>query len=134
MPMNPPPIALGLILCEKVIIEEGTRSLTLVSTFASLRVEDFPSPGQRFALAAALAAGRGEGVADLVITQLETDEEVYSVRVQITFSNPLAANWVVFEVDDCSFPAPGNYEAILLVDGDWVARRRFLVEATEEQP
>lgn len=39
--MTPLPITLGLSICEKVIIEEGTKNATLVSTFTKLNVEDF---------------------------------------------------------------------------------------------
>ena len=42
--MIPPPIALGLTLCEKVIIEEGTRAATFVNTFSTLIEERFPTP------------------------------------------------------------------------------------------
>jgi len=34
--MTPPPTAIGLILCEKVIIEEGSRRLTFVNSFTKL--------------------------------------------------------------------------------------------------
>lgn len=48
--MIPKPIALGLFLCEKVIFEEGTRNVTLVSLFTILHVDRFPSQSQKFAL------------------------------------------------------------------------------------
>lgn len=131
--MNPPPTALGLTLCEKVIVEERTRNITLVSTFTKLFAESFPSPPVRFALATVLTGGQGDGTLDLVITHLETDEETSSVRRQLRFPDRLAEVRVVFHVRDCSFPAPGQYEAILLVDGDWITRRKFSVAEREEQ-
>jgi hypothetical protein len=59
--MIPRPIALGLTICEKAIVEERTRNLTLVSCFTKLIVEDFPSLPQRFALFAVLTDGLGNG-------------------------------------------------------------------------
>lgn len=106
--MNPPPIALGLTLCEKVIVEEGTRNITLVSTFTKLYADDFPSSPQRFAFAAVLTAGQGDGTVDLVITRLDTDKETYSIRRSLRFPGRLAEVRVVFHIRDCSFPAPGN--------------------------
>ena len=88
--MNPPPIALGLILCEKVIVEERTRNTTFVSTFTKLFADEFPSPPQRFALATVLTGGQGEGTVELVITRLETDEETYAIRRQLRFPGRLA--------------------------------------------
>jgi hypothetical protein len=130
--MNPPVIALGLTLCEKVIVEERTQNTTIVSTFNKMFAEDFPSRPERFALAAVLTGGQGEGTVDLVITRLDTDEEIYSLRRQLRFPHRLAEVRVAFHIRDCSFPTPGHYEAILLVDGDWVARRKFSVEERGE--
>jgi hypothetical protein len=55
--MNPLPTVLGLTLCEKAIVEEGTKNLTLVSTFTKLVVDGFPSLPQLFVLYAALTEG-----------------------------------------------------------------------------
>jgi hypothetical protein len=132
--MNPPPIALGLTLCEKVIVEERTRNLTLVSTFTKLFADEFPFPPERFAFAAVLTGGQGEGTVDLVITQLETDEETYSLQRQLRFPGRLGEVQVVFHLRDCSFPAPGTYDATLFVDGDPVARRKFSIEERGESP
>jgi hypothetical protein len=133
-PMSPVPIALGLTLCEKVIVEERTRNLTFVSTFTKLLADEFPSPPERFAFAAVLTGGQGEGTVDLVITHLETDEETYSLQRQLHFPSRLAEVRVVFHIRDCSFPAPGQDDATLFVDGDPVARRKFSIEAREEGP
>jgi hypothetical protein len=132
--MNPAPTAIGLTLCEKVIIEEGTRNLTFVSTFTELLADEIPFWPERFALAVVLTGGQGDGVVELAITQLETDEEIYSLRRSLHFPDRLVEVQVVFRIRDCSFPAPGYYEAVLLVDGDWVARRKFSVVQQEEQP
>jgi hypothetical protein len=60
--MIPRPIALGLTICEKIIVEEKTRNVTLVSCFSKLIVEGFPSPSQRFAVYAVLTDGLGDGI------------------------------------------------------------------------
>lgn len=41
------PNAVGLILCEQVVLEEGTRNATLVNSMTRLRSKTFPSPPQR---------------------------------------------------------------------------------------
>jgi hypothetical protein len=130
--MNPPVIALGLTVCEKIIVEERTRNTTFVSTFTRLVVDEFPTPPQRFALAAALTGGQGQGTLDLVITRLDTDEETYALQRRLVFPGRLAEVRVIFHIRDCSFPAPGQYDAVLLVDGEWIARRKFSVQEREE--
>src|SRR5580704_2869690 len=112
-PMNPPPIALVLILCEKYIVEERTRNATFVSTLSKLFADDFPSVPERFAFAAVLTGGQGHGTVDLVVTQLATEEDTYAIQRRLLFPGRLAEVHVVFHIRNCSFPAPGQYDATL---------------------
>ena len=132
--MVPPPIALGLMLCEKVIVEEGTKNVTLVNTFTKLRVEGFPSLPQHFAVYAALTAGLGQATMTLAITHLETDEEVYTYHGTVPFPDRLAEVRTLIRVNGGSFPAPGKYQLTLLIDGDWIAHRHLQVVGKEDQP
>jgi hypothetical protein len=126
--MNPLPIALGLTLCEKLIVEERTRNTTLVSTFTKLLADQFPSRPEKFVFAAVLTGGHGDATLELVLTHLETDAETYALRRPIHFPERLAEVQVVFHIRDCAFAAPGQYDATLFVDGEPVARRKFSVE------
>ena len=102
-----------------------------MSTFTKLFADAFPSPPERFAFAAILTGGQGDGTLDLVLMRLETEEETYAMQRRIQFPGRLAEVQVVFHVRDCSFPAPGHYDATLFVDGDPVARRKFSVQQRE---
>src|SRR2546430_1069976 len=113
--MIPLPIALGLTLCEKVIIEEGTKAATLVSTFAKLIEEEFPTPPRYFTAFAVLTAGHGRGTMEIAVTQLETDTAVYVHRFAIRFPDRLARLRVCHRVNGCSFPAAGKYLVTLVV-------------------
>src|SRR5712692_6122829 len=119
--MVPPPNVLGLALCEKVIVEEGTKNITLVNCFTKMFVEAFPSPPQRFALFAALTGGFGDGIIELIGTWLDTDEVIYSFRNTVRFVDRLREVRVVVRVNDCSFPASGRYQFTLMIDGEWIA-------------
>ena len=130
--MVPPPIALGLLLCEKVIVEEGTKNVTLVNTFTKLRVDGFPSLPQHFAVYAALTAGLGQATMVLAVTHLDTDQEVYSYQNTVSFPDRLAEVRVLIRVNGCSFPAPGKYQLMLLIDGKWVAHRHLQVAEKED--
>ena len=63
--MNPRPIAIGMVLCEQVILDEGTHNITPVNCFSVREVEDFPDRATFFALAW-LANGLGEMQAELL--------------------------------------------------------------------
>ncbi len=83
--MLPQPIVVGLTLCEKIIVEEGTKTVSLVSCFTKLGVDVFPTPPERVCVYAALTDGFGEGTIDLLITRLETGQVIASNRSQIRF-------------------------------------------------
>lgn len=125
--MIPKPIALGLFLCEKVIFEEGTKNVTLVSLFTSLNVDRFPFQPQKFALFAALTDGLGDGIIEVVVTRLETDERIYMRQYPVHFPDRRVEVRTVFRINECPFPAAGRYQFTLLLDGEWLAQRDLQV-------
>ena len=127
--MVPCPVALGLMVCEKIIVEEGTRNVTLVGCFARLRVDQFPTGPQRFAVYAVLRDGHGRATISLVATRLDTGEETYNVQGVVHFPDRLTDVHALFRVNHCSFPAPGQYALALLIDGELVAQRQIEVMA-----
>jgi hypothetical protein len=125
--MVPPPVAQGLTLCKGIIVEEGTRNVTLVNTFSNWHVTAFPSTPQPMFAVAILRDAVGSGTMELVITREETDEVIYSLSRVVQFKNRLADARATVHVQDCSFPAAGLYYATLLIDKEWIAHRRFRV-------
>ncbi len=130
--MDPLPVVRGLTICEKVIVEEGTKNVTLVSTFTKLVVGEFPSPPQRFAVYTVLTEGEGAGTIDLVVTQLETSEKVFEGSLPVRFSDRLTELRILFRVTTCIFPEPGTYQITLLLDGEWLAQRSLRVVEREQ--
>jgi hypothetical protein len=109
------------------IVEEGTKNVTLVSTFTRIVVEEFPSLPQRFALYTVLTEGLGDGTMDLVIRNLDTNEEIFTAQMPVRFPDRVAEVRVLFRINRCSFPAPGEYLCALLLDDEWLAQRRLQV-------
>lgn len=132
--MFPVPVAVGLAVCEKVIVEEGTKNVSLISTFRRLRVREFPAHARPFCVFAAMLDGEGDATIDLEITDSEISEVVYAVERPVSFPNRLTEVQVLFHVNDCEFPSPGVYQVALFVDRDWVAHRLLSVSAVEESP
>jgi hypothetical protein len=48
--MTPKPIAIGLLLCDRVIVDKDTNSPSAIGIFTGLAVEHFPSDSQRFSV------------------------------------------------------------------------------------
>ena len=132
--MVPRPIALNLTVCDYVIIEEGTRKVSLVGVFSGIRALTFPFFRPPFCVFVALTDGQGEAEVELTVTHVESDEEVYSFQRSVRFPDRFTEVRVLMRLAECPFPAPGSYMFTLLVDGEWIAHRRIHVYSTETEP
>ncbi len=54
--MIPRPTAIGMALCDQVIIDDRTKKPSLIGIFTGIAVDDFPSDPQRFSAWAWLTA------------------------------------------------------------------------------
>ena len=131
--MLPAPVPLSLIVCERVIVEEGTGNISLISCFTKLLVDSFPTDPQRLAVFSAFRSGLGAGTIDLVITQVETDEEIDTSRSAVEFPDRLREVCVIFTLEHCIFPGPGRYLFTITIDGEWAGQREIDVAAMEDE-
>lgn len=125
--MVPPPVALALTLCDLVIVEEGTRKVSLLGTFSTFRARSYPFAPSAFRVFAVLTDGQGQARIRLSVTSLATDEIIHSVEQPVAFPDRFAEVQVLFHLHQCRFPAAGGYQFSLFVDGEWVAHRRVRV-------
>jgi hypothetical protein len=120
------PIAIGLVLCEQVIIEEGTRNITPVNCFNVREVDDIPGRAS-FCVLAWLADGKGEKTAELVVQRLDNLDEVFRSKAKLVFRDPGHTPRFLARIN-CDFPISGYYEIMLLIDGELIAHRKFRVQ------
>jgi hypothetical protein len=66
-------------------------------------------------------------VITLTVTRLDTDEEVYTFSRPISFPGPLSEVRVLIRPNDLSFPAPGVYQFMILIDDEYVTGRRITI-------
>ncbi len=114
------PTVRGLILCEQAIVDVRTRNTTLVNTVSRLRCPSFPSPPVRFVVYAILTDGLGDAEMSLVVSRLDTLEDIHEARWQMKFPDPLRLIRVILRLSHLSFPEPVRYQFSLLADGDEV--------------
>ncbi len=124
--MNHRPIAIGMVLCEQVIVEEGTHNVTPVNCFNVREVEDLPGTATFFALAW-LANGIGEMLAELVVERLDNFEETFRVNRKLVFPDRLRDMRFSARLRSCPLPVAGHYQVSLVVDGEMIATRKFHV-------
>jgi hypothetical protein len=129
--MTPTPVALSLSLCDYVIIEEGTGKPSLIGCFDRLIVSEIPSEPRDFSLAAELSGGHGRGRVSVDIRRPDTDESIWRGHADVYFRDRLFVVRYRTRMKGCSFPVPGRYAVMLLVDGDLVGQRTIEVTTVE---
>lgn len=129
--MIQPPVAINLIVCEQLIVEEKTHNITFVNCFARLRVRQAPSAPQRLVIYARLTDGLGEGKIALKVLHPHTLEELLIQEIPAAFSHPFREFNFVFR-REFVFPVEGRYQISLLADGVIIAQRTLEVFAQKE--
>jgi hypothetical protein len=131
--MVPPPVAVAVTVCEKVIVEEGTRHLSFISVFKRLRARRFPARSQPFHVFAAFLDGQGDATIRLEIGHLDTGTKIYVQERRVHFPDRLTEVGVLYRVPPCEFPAPGIYQVTLFLDNEWMAHRYLHVHLSESK-
>jgi hypothetical protein len=126
------PVAINLVCCENLILEEGTRNITLVNCFVRREAKSFPTDSISFIVFAILTDGAGEMPLAIVISGLDSLEQIYREERRIELTNPLQEIGSRFLIRDCVFPAAGYYEVSLVANREFIAHRRIrLVERSK---
>src|SRR5437660_9984475 len=97
------PTAVGLLLCEQLIVEKRTDNLTVVNAFIHRKVASFPSEPFPFVVVGFLTDGLGDATIDVVISRLDTNEDLYQRSVAYRFTDPLATLQVSLRIRSFSF-------------------------------
>ena len=128
--MTPKPVAIGVLLCDRVIVDKDTNSPS-IGIFTGLAVESFPSESQRFSVLAMLTDAQGDGRARVAVYRLDEhwlrQDEIYATEHAIRFPDRFAVINFSLRVRTIRFPAPAIYEFVMFVDSDEVAHRRLRV-------
>jgi hypothetical protein len=116
-----------MTFCEKVIVEEESKNVTLVNCFSKLTVPHCPSPVVPLIVFAVLSDGQGKGTIELLLKPLQGEQVIGRWQAPVQLPDRSAEARVRFGIRDLSFPAPGKYQFTMLVDGEWIAQRNIEV-------
>src|SRR5947209_2537058 len=129
--MTPKPIAIGLLLCDRVIVDKNINSPSAIGIFKGFAVAHSPSDAQRFSVLSVLTDAQGDGLGKLAVYRLNEhwlrQEEIYATQHTIRFPDRFAVVNFNLRVRTICFPRVGSYEFVLFVDADEVAHRRVRV-------
>lgn len=119
--MREVPVARGLFVCENVVIEEGSRNVSIINSFTVRYLGHFPSipvPLQVFSL---LTDGLGIYTVRVQLVRLDTAEEITHWTGKIGFLDKLQFVRYKLRLDQCVIPAPGKYQFQLLVEDESIS-------------
>jgi hypothetical protein len=123
--MVKPPKVAGLILCKRIGIDVAVGEMSLVGLIQVLSFGEWPAPADPFTVYAVLYGGSGEGTMELVITRLETEEDIYVHQRWSGFSGQGLSVHLEIPVRGCIFPRPGRYALTLRFDEQQLSQRYF---------
>jgi hypothetical protein len=121
------PSAISLMLCDQVVFEQGSQKPYLLGVFTGVAADNFPTVPQRFDVFAALTDGQGTVTMTLSVVHLDTNQEIYSQGMTVSFPNPLRVVNLRFRVRQLIFDVAGSYLFALMIDDQEIAARRVRV-------
>jgi len=83
------PTLRGLVVCEKLIVEQGTGNITPINCHASRLCDRFPTLPLSLALYGLLANGFGTCTMKVKITRLDTYEDIFQRTMPMIFTDRL---------------------------------------------
>jgi hypothetical protein len=123
--VNHKPVAISLILCEQVIVDERSHNATPVNCFNTRLLEDFPGQATFYAVAW-LTDGIGDMSVEVVVERMDSLEEVFRLDRHVQFANPLDEMCFIIPIRDCDLPIPGAYQVSLSIDRELIAHCKFI--------
>ena len=104
------PTLRGLIVCEKLIVEQGTGNITPINCHASRLCDRFPTLPLSMAVYGLLANGLGTCMMKVKILRLDTNEEIFQRILPMIFTDRLKEVNFVYRLNDAVFPVEGRYD------------------------
>ena len=128
MALHEKPIGMAIVVCDQVITDKDTNKRSLIGIFNQLKVV---GPGPHVLLKmhvfVMLGCGRGDGLAELVCRQVETDRELLRAGSDISFPDPNHVVQLNFVLRGMMFQAAGLYAFELFADNELILESRFNV-------
>lgn len=126
------PMAVGLKVCEKAVVESKTGNVTLVNCLRRLRVKRFPAKAPSLSAFVSVTDGQGSCQLKIVVYHLATMDEIVAHEWMAEFSDPLRERWFLLPLGPIEFPVAGRYEVGLFADGELTTRS--VIDVSGEKP
>src|SRR5437773_49668 len=121
------PIAVGLTLCDYVIVEAMTHKISLVGCLTDIAVDELPGLAEPFSAVAFLTDAQGTIDLELTVEDAATAIVVDRYQQRIYSPGPLSVVYCNIRATHSPFPRPGVYVFSLWSNGQVIAERRASV-------
>src|ERR1700679_1654147 len=131
----PIPSAIAMLICDQIIIEQGTSKKSLIGLFENLNALSFPAQ-TRLSIFAKLTDASGHYDFLIRIVNLKDEILLSEVKTQLDIKDMTGAELVVNFVG-MVFPEPGKYEFQLYANEVYLHRitmNAVLVEGAQQWP
>ena len=121
--MNNIPSVLAVLLCDVIIVEQGTGKKSLIGLFETLNVSSFPAV-QKVGLFARLTDMEGHYHFAVRIVRLDGDKEELMAGAELEYKadDRLAILDIALNLPPVPFIGAGRYEFQLFADGIYIGR------------
>ena len=116
--MNETPVQRQLLLCEKIIFEQGTGNPTLINCHSARPVDTVPTEPASFIVYGLLTDGYGAFTMQMRVMRLDTFEDIYQHTEPMLLADRLKPTLYVFRMKNLVFPVAGRYEIDVLANGE----------------
>jgi len=116
------------------LARQGSQKPYVLGVFTGVAADTLPTAPQRFDLFAALTDGQGTVTMTLSVVHLDTNQEIYSQGMTVSFPDPLRVINLRFRVRQLIFDLAGTYLFALMIDDEEIATRRVRVYQAGASP
>jgi hypothetical protein len=119
---------LALVICDSIIVESGTNKHSLIGTFNTIAVRQFPALHPSMSIYVALTDGHGQYQAVLRLVELESGREVFSLPGSLELRDPLLVAECAFRIGPVRFEREGQYAVEFVAAGQMLGSRKLRVQ------
>jgi hypothetical protein len=130
---KPPPKCKAILLCERVIIEEGTKNASIISIFTDFIVPGVPCGIGGFTVFVQLHDGIGRYGLTVEVHNLRDQTVIArSNRMEMAFDSRPNSHNVMIPVPPLPFKDVGAYDLVVFADNQEIDRQRFTLKLGDQ--
>lgn len=117
-----------MLLCERTMVEAGSKKLSLIGLIDTISVPVFPTRTREMKLFLHLVDGIGDYDLTVEFNELFEDRVVVKSKVaNLSFPERLAPRRLIYSIPGLPIPHPGRYDVIVFANGREIERQQITV-------